>query len=111
MQEVNPEASNEKYLNAPKDILKTIRQQQKIILEASHLIKELKSELEKHKDNGTIMTTYSIDGITAKRTYRPKWIYSEALTKEINLLEHKKNTEQNDGVAKLESKNYYWVVT
>ena len=66
MQEVNPEASNEKYLNAPKDILKNIRKQQKIILEASNLIKELKGELEKHKDNGTIMTTYSIDGITAK---------------------------------------------
>ena len=111
MQEVNPEASNEKYLNAPKDILKTIRQQQKIILEASNLIKELKGELEKHKDNGTIMTTYAIEGITAKRTYRPKWIYSKELTAEINLLEHKKNTEQNDGVAKLDSKTYYWVVT
>ena len=111
MQEVNPETSDEKYLNAPKDILKTIKQQQKIILEASNLIKELKGELEKHKDNGTIMTTYSIDGITAKRTYRPKWIYSEALTKEINLLEHKKNSEQNDGVAKIGGKNYYWVVT
>ena len=45
MQEVNPESSDEKYLNAPKDILKNIRKQQKIILEASHLIKELKSEL------------------------------------------------------------------
>ena len=111
MQEVNPEASNEKYLNAPKDILKNIRKQQKIILEASNLIKELKAELEKHKDNGTIMTTYSIDGITAKRTYRPKWIYSEALTKEINLLEHKKNSEHNDRVAKICGKNYYWVVT
>ena len=66
MQKVNPELSDEKYLNAPKDILKTIKQQQKIILEASNLIKELKGELEKHKENGTIMTTYSIDGINAK---------------------------------------------
>ena len=91
--------------------MKNIRKQQRIILEANSLIKELKSELEKHKVNGTIMSTYSIDGITAKRTYRPKWLYSEALTKEINLLEHKKNSEQNDGVAKVGVKNYYWVVT
>lgn len=42
MQEVNPETSDEKYLNSPKDILKTIKQQQKIILEASNLIKQLK---------------------------------------------------------------------
>ena len=40
MQEVNPETSDEKYLNAPKDILKNIRKQQKIILEASNLIKD-----------------------------------------------------------------------
>ena len=111
MQEVNPESSDEKYLNSPKTILKNIRKQQKIILEASNIIKELKGELEKHKENGTIMSTYSMEGITAKRTYRPKWIYSEALTKEINLLEHKKNSEQNDGVAKIGCKNYYWVVT
>ena len=25
--------------------------------------------------------------------------------------EHKKNTEQNDGVAKVGGKNYYWIVT
>ena len=111
MKEVQPEKSTEKYLNSPKDILKNIRKQQKIIFKASNFIKELKTELEAHKDNGNIMSSYSIDGITAKRTYRPKWEYSEELTKEINLLEHKKNTEQNDGVAKLESKNYYWVVT
>ena len=111
MKEVQPEKSTEKYLISPKDILKNIRKQQKIIFKASNFIKELKTELEAHKDNGNIMSSYSIDGITAKRTYRPKWEYSEELTKEINLLEHKKNTEQNDGVAKLESKNYYWVVT
>ena len=110
MQKVNPEKSEENYLNSPKNILKHIRQQQKIILEANNLIKQLKSELEKHKENGTIMSSYSVDGINAKRTYRPKWIYSENLVKEINLLEQKKNTEQNDGIAKIGVKEYYWVI-
>ena len=111
MQEVNPDISDEKFLNTPKNILRDIKKQQKIIFEASKMITGLKKELEAHKQNGNIESKFSDNGISAKRTYRPKWIYSEALTNEINLLEHKKNTEQNDGVAKLDSKTYYWVVT
>ena len=111
MQEVNPDISDEKFLNTPKNILRDIKKQQKIIMEASKMINGLKKELEAHKQNGNIMSKFSDNGITANRTYKPKWIYSESLTEEINLLEHKKNTEQNDGVAKVGVKKYYWVVT
>ena len=110
MQKVNPNLSNEKFLNTPDNILVNIRKQQKIILEATKMIKGLKAELEAHRENGTIMSKLSINGISATRTYKPNWIYSDALTKEINLLEQRKNTEQNDGVAKIGVKNYYWLV-
>ena len=46
MQKVNPDLSNEKFLNTPDNILVNIRKQQKIILEATKMIKGLKAELE-----------------------------------------------------------------
>ena len=110
MQKVNPDLSNEKFLNTPENILVNIRKQQKIILEATKMIKGLKAELEAHKENGAIMSKFSSNGISATRTYKPSWIYSDALTEEINLLEQRKNAEQNDGVAKIGVKNYYWLV-
>ena len=56
MQKVNPDLSNEKFLNTPENILVNIRKQQKIILEATKMIKGLKAELEAHKENGAIMS-------------------------------------------------------
>ena len=110
MQKVNPDLPNEKFLNTPENCLVNIRKQQKIILEATKLIKGLKKELDAHKENGTIMSKFTNEGVTATRTYKPSWIYSDELNKQINLLEQKKNAEQNDGIAKLGVKNYYWLV-
>ena len=57
------------------------------------------------------MSKFSFNGITANRTYKPKWVYSNQLQKDINLIEGRKSNEQNEGVAKIGVKNYYWIVT
>ena len=111
MQEVNPQISNEKFLNTPENILRDIKKQQKIIFEANKMIQGLKQELEAHRENGAVMSKFSFNGITANRTYKPKWVYSNQLQKDINLIEGRKSNEQNEGVAKIGVKNYYWIVT
>ena len=80
MQKVNPDLPNEKFLNTPENCLVNIRKQQKIILDATKLIKGLKKELDAHKENGTIMSKFTNEGVTATRTYKPSWIYLDKIT-------------------------------
>ena len=112
MQKVNPDLPNEKFLNTPENILLNRKKKQKEILEATKMINGLKQELDAHKANGSIMSKIEFKGITASRKFRPKWIYSDELQKQINLLEAQKRDEQNDNVAKLDQEKieYYWVV-
>ena len=63
MQEVNPEISNELFLNTPERILENIKIKQKEILEANKFIAGLKLELEAHYKQGNISKILEIDNI------------------------------------------------
>lgn len=115
MQKVNPELTDELFLNTPERILENIKIKQKEILEANKFIAGLKLELEAHYKQGNIMSHYDIESIKAHRRKKPaKWHYSPELEDEIaranKFFAEKKEYEQQEDIAKKEPSEYIWIV-
>ena len=115
MHEVNPEISNELFLNTPERILENIKVKQKEILEANKFIAGLKIELEAHYKQGNISKILEIDNIKAQRRKKPaKWHYSPELEDEIakanKYFAEKKEYEQQEDIAKKEPTESIWIV-
>ena len=115
MNKVNPEISNELFLNTPENILENIKVKQKEILEANKFIAGLKLELEAHYKHGNISKILEIDNIKAHRRKKPaKWHYSPELEDDIakanKLFAERKEYEQQEDIAKKEPTESIWIV-